>query len=104
MPESVDVLVFVARGKVARTDILRAGLLEVRDQLPAVFDCKPDIAGTPTKASRDGVDGYEYTVRISYTPRGTAGETDEVDVVGNVVASLEVPSIDTVLTSPEDAA
>jgi hypothetical protein len=88
----LEVSVFVPRGQVREGDIRKAALLAARDQIPvAAYDVKLTIDGVSDVKSKDGVEGRDYTVKISFTPRQTTDpEGDEEAVtVDKVLTSLD---------------
>jgi len=90
---SVDVVVFTPRGKVREIDIKKAALLAARDNIPvAAFDVKLEVVSASEVKTVDGVEGRDYTVKISYTPRATTdpeGQEEQVTTVDKTLASLE---------------
>lgn len=104
MSETIEHRVWVASGPVSRNSILKTAVEAVRDSIPIVSDLNAEVT-SGVKQQQDGQDGTEYTVTVTYTPRGEAHAADAVNV-DHVVASLEPPKFDTILDSahPEDAA
>lgn len=89
---SVDVKVFVPTGPVREGDIKKAALLAARDNIPvAAFDVVVTIASASDVKTVEGVEGRDYTVTISFTPRRTTDPDDEKETVTveKVIASLE---------------
>jgi hypothetical protein len=105
MTESVESKVWVARGKVTRNSILQRALVQVRDEIPVVYEMSSDITHDEPK-EQDGQPGREYTVTITYTPRATTSLNAEPVDVNHVVESLAPPKFETFLgdAHPEDAA
>ena len=91
-PGSLDVTVFVPKGQVREGDIKKSALLAARDQIPvAAFDVKVDIDKASDPKTKDGREGRDYTVKISFTPRKTTDPDDEHEqvTVDKVLTSLE---------------
>ena len=89
---TLDVTVFVPKGQVREGDIKKTALLAARDQIPvAAFDVKVDIDKASDVKTKDGREGRDYTVKISFTPRKTTDPEDdhEAVTVDKVLTSLE---------------
>lgn len=89
----VTVSVFVPRGNVAAAELKLAALRAAEDKIPpAAINVKVDIADVSDVKTVDGVDGREYSITVSYTPRKvgahTATEPEEA-TVETVAATLQ---------------
>lgn len=88
----LEVTVFVPRGSVREGDIRKAALLAARDQIPvAAYDVKLTIESASDVKTKEGTEGRDYTVKISFTPRKTTDPegSEEAVTVDKVLASLE---------------
>ena len=88
---TVSATVFVRCGRVAEASIYKTALEAVRDAIPVVFELDKKITNVSDVKTVDGVEGRDYEVTFTYTPRRTTDDTEEVKV-DKVVDSLRVPS------------
>jgi hypothetical protein len=88
----LEVTVFVPKGAVREGDIRKAALLAARDQIPvAAYDVKVTIDGASDVKTKEGQEGRDYTVKISFTPRKTTDPegSEEQVTVDKVLTSLD---------------
>jgi hypothetical protein len=88
----VEVVVFVPRGQVREGDIRKGALLAARDQIPvAAYNVALAIGDVSDVKTKDGEEGRDYTVKISFTPRKTTDPegSEEQVTVDKVLASLD---------------
>jgi hypothetical protein len=98
-PTSVDVTVFVPCGKVRAGEIMRAAVIGARDQIPmAAIGVNPRVvSASDVRKDKKGVEGRDYLVSISWTPRPTRSsftpEDEDEDgptgTVDEVIVALE---------------
>jgi hypothetical protein len=91
---SIDVTVFVHRGKVREGDILKTALLAARDQIPmAAMKVRPKVvSASEVRTDATGAEGRDYVVTISWEPRrtGVLSPDDKPEpTVDDVIESLE---------------